>query len=72
MEALSSEDLVALQQLAGLPTVLLDDDELAKRFDLLVMRRQLAQVNGDMYEAERLREAIQGIAAALLGKGNIP
>ncbi len=33
---------------------------------------QLAQVNGDMYEAERLREAIQGIAAALLGKGNIP
>jgi len=36
------------------------------------MRRQLAQVNGDMYEAERLREAIQGIAAALLGKGNIP
>ncbi|HEY8662577.1 MAG TPA: type I restriction-modification enzyme R subunit C-terminal domain-containing protein, partial [Propionibacteriaceae bacterium] len=71
-EALSSEDLVALQQLAGLPTVLLDDDELAKRFDLLVMRRQLAQVNGDMYEAERLREAIQGIAATLLGKGNIP
>ena len=71
-EALSSEDLVALQQLAGLPTVLLDDDELAKRFDLLVMRRQLAQVTGDMYEAERLREAIQGIAAALLGKGNIP
>ena len=71
-DALSNEDLVAVQKLAGLPTTVLDDDELAKRFDLLVMRRQLAQVNGDMYEAERLREAIQGIAAALLGKGNIP
>ena len=71
-DGLSADDLAGLQALSGLPTPANDDDEFAKRFDLLVLRRQLAQLEGDHFEAERLREAIQGLAGALLGKGNIP
>ena len=49
-----------------------DDDEDAKRFDLVILRRQLAQLDGDAVLAERLREAVQTVAAALLGKTAIP
>jgi type I restriction enzyme R subunit len=49
-----------------------DPDEDAKRFDLLVLRRQLAQLEGDAIAAERIRETVQAIAAALLPKKNIP
>ncbi|MHB1009185.1 MAG: DEAD/DEAH box helicase family protein [Propionibacteriaceae bacterium] len=69
---LSEDDLVALEDLSGLPSAANDDDELAKRFDLLVVRRQLAQLTGEVYEAERLREAIQELAVGLLSKANIP
>jgi type I site-specific restriction endonuclease len=48
-----------------------DDDEDAKRFDMLVPRRQLAQLEGDA-EAERLREQIQNIASGLLIQTAIP
>ena len=58
--------------MAGLPSSVRDDDEDAKRFDLLVLRRQLAQLDGDAVAAERLRETIQAIAGALLGKTAIP
>ncbi|MEI2672382.1 MAG: hypothetical protein V9G13_15010 [Marmoricola sp.] len=58
--------------LAGLPSSVRDDDEDAKRFDLLMLRRQLAQLDGDAVLAERLRESVQAIAAALLGKTTIP
>ncbi|WES63681.1 DEAD/DEAH box helicase family protein [Microbacter sp. GSS18] len=58
--------------LAGLPSSVRDDDEDAKRFDLLVLRRQLAQLDGDAILSERLRETIQQIATALLGKTTIP
>jgi type I restriction enzyme R subunit len=61
-----------LEHLAGLPSSVLDPDEDAKRFDLLVLRRQLAQLEGDAVAAERFREAVQAIAAALLPKKNIP
>jgi len=44
----------------------------AKRFDLLVLRRQLAQLESDAVTAENIGEAIQAIAAALLGKTAIP
>ena len=30
--------------LSGLPSQVTDDDEAAKRFDLLILRRQLAQI----------------------------
>jgi type I restriction enzyme R subunit len=70
--SISPEDTEGLLTLAGLPSSVRDDDEDAKRFDLLILRRQLAQVDGDAVLAERLRESIQHIAAALLGKTTIP
>lgn len=69
---IAPEDSEALLTLAGLPSSVRDVDEDAKRFDLLVLRRQLAQLDGDAVLAERLRESIQHIAAALLGKTTIP
>jgi len=60
------------EHLAGLPSTVQDPDEQAKRFDLLVLRRQLAQVEGDAIAAERVRETVQAIAAALLPKRTIP
>lgn len=58
--------------LAGLPSTHKDDDEDAKRFDLLILRRQLAQLEGDTGAAERLREQIQNIASGLLNQTTIP
>ncbi|WP_341359588.1 DEAD/DEAH box helicase family protein [Georgenia sp. M64] len=66
------EDSEPLSTLAGLPSSVRDDDEDAKRFDMLILRRQLAQLEGDVALAERLRETVQRIAAALLGKTTIP
>jgi type I restriction enzyme R subunit len=70
--SLSSDDLEQARPLAGLPTSQLDADEQAKRFDLLILRRQLAQLEGDTATAERVRESVQEIAAHLLGKTAIP
>jgi type I restriction enzyme, R subunit len=61
-----------LEHLGGLPSTVRDPDEDAKRFDLLVLRRQLAQIEGDAVASERIRETVQAIAAALLPKKNIP
>lgn len=58
--------------LAGLPSALRDDDEEAKRFDLLILKIQLATLDGDHLTAERLRRQVQDIAAALLGQTSIP
>ncbi|UAL31152.1 DEAD/DEAH box helicase family protein [Nocardioides rotundus] len=69
---LGPEESGALLALAGLPSSVRDDDEDAKRFDLLILRRQLAQLEGDAALAERLRETVQHIAAALLSKTTIP
>lgn len=60
------------EHLAGLPSANVDDDEDAKRFDLLILRRQLAQLEGDALAAERLREQIQAIASGLLNQTSIP
>lgn len=60
------------EHLAGLPSAHKDDDEDAKRFDMLVLRRQLAQIEGDAVAAERLREQIQNIATGLLSQTAIP
>lgn len=70
--SLSPDDAEDLLRLAGLPSPVHDDDEDAKRFDLLILRRQLAQLDGDAVLAERLRETAQHVAAALLGKTTIP
>ena len=60
------------EHLAGLPSAQKDDDEDAKRFDMLVLRRQLAQLESDAVAAERLREQIQNIASGLLNQTAIP
>ncbi len=72
-DAVSDDDgAEILHHLAGLPSTVLDPDVDAKRFDLLVLRRQLAQLDGDAVTGERIRETVQAIAAALLPKNAIP
>lgn len=48
-----------------------DDDEQAKRFDLLMLRLQLTQLTGEP-GFDRLRMMVQQVAAALLDQRNIP
>ena len=59
------------QQVADLPTALLDNDEEAKRFDLLVLRTQLAILQA-LPDFASLRERIQAIASALEEQEAIP
>jgi type I restriction enzyme, R subunit len=57
--------------LAGLPTAVKDDDEAAKRFDLLALRLQLGKL--DVEPAyDRLRQQVQEIASTLLEQTSIP
>ena len=59
------------EHLSGLPSAVRDDDEAAKRFDLLLLRLQLALLTGDP-GVERLRGQVQAVAAALLEQTAIP
>ncbi|MDO5618004.1 DEAD/DEAH box helicase family protein [Kocuria sp.] len=61
-----------LEHVADLPSTVQDTDEDAKRFDLFVLRRQLATLDGDATVAQRTQESIQAIAENLLSKGAIP
>jgi type I restriction enzyme R subunit len=58
--------------LAGLPSTKRDDDEDAKRFDLILLRLQVARLDGDAILFERLRTQVQDIAGALLSQTGIP
>lgn len=71
-DSLSREDAQQALPLAGLPSAAKDPDEAAKRFDLLILRRQLGQLHGDAVAVERIRESVQAIASALLAKTTIP
>jgi type I restriction enzyme R subunit len=71
-DALAPDDADLAASLAGLPTAIRDEDDDAKRFDLLILRRQLAQLDGDQAHAERLRATIQDIAQWLLANTAIP
>ncbi|MFV0534739.1 MAG: DEAD/DEAH box helicase family protein, partial [Cumulibacter sp.] len=71
-QSLTAADAEAVLPLAALPSAVRDDDEDAKRFDLLILRRQLSQLTADTLVAERLRETIQTVASALLTKTTIP
>jgi type I restriction enzyme, R subunit len=61
----------AVTHLAGLPSAERDDDELAKRFDLLALRLQLSLLEPDP-GAERVRRQVQQIASGLLDQSAIP
>ncbi len=71
-QALGDEDIADLSShVAGLPTSLVDDDELAKRFDLILLRLQLC-VLANAPGFKRLSVQVREIAALLLEKVNIP
>jgi type I restriction enzyme R subunit len=57
--------------LSGLPSAARDEDEQAKRFDLLMLRIQLCVCNAEP-GFTRLRDTVREIAGALLARDNIP
>ena len=71
-KALDGDSHVELsQRVAGLPTELVDDDEEAKRFDMLVLRTQLAVLQA-LPDYATLKERMQAIASALEDQDSIP
>jgi len=68
----TGDQLVELaQHVSGLPSSVRDDDEEAKRFDLLMLRTQLGSARGDVGYA-RLREQVRALADGLSELGSIP
>jgi type I restriction enzyme, R subunit len=59
------------EQVAGLPTELPSEEEEAKRFDLLMLRLQLAVLRADPVFA-KLRDQVTSIADALEAQSSIP
>lgn len=70
LSPVTADDLATA--LGGLPTSAATDDEQAKKFDLVVLARELAQLEGDDRQAARSRTIMEGVAAALLEKQTIP
>jgi len=71
-KTLDSESHAELsQRVSGLPTELVDDDEEAKRFDMLVLRTQLSVLQA-LPEYMALKERMQAIASALEDQDSIP
>ena len=71
-KSLGPEQCAALaKSVAGLPSELQDNDEDAKRFDLLVLRLQLAVLRVEPFFA-RLRDQVKSIAGMLAEKSSIP
>lgn len=71
-QQLGTEELRELtQHIAGLPSELTDEDEEAKRFDMLVIRAQLSILQAKP-DFANIREKIQAIASALESQEAIP
>lgn len=69
---LSAEDAHDVLTLGGLPSKANVGPEPAKRFDLLILRAQVALLDGDTAGVDRIRETVQAIATDLLGRTSIP
>lgn len=70
--SLSSEQRAEISvHLSALPSTVRDDDEDAKRFDMLMLRTQLCMLHSEP-GMQRLATAVRALADALLGLGNIP
>ena len=70
--ALKDEDFAVLaRDVAGLPSELPDEEEEAKRFDLLMLRLQLALLRAEP-GFERLRNQVRAICGLLEEKASIP
>jgi type I restriction enzyme, R subunit len=70
---LSEGDRETLQrQVAGLPSTMTTDDTTSRRFDLTVLRMQLALAESDEQTFERHRQQVVEIALLLEEKGSIP
>lgn len=68
----TAEDREALiNEIAGLPTALVDDDIAAKQFDMIVLNGQLALLRGEA-SFVRCQEKVMAIAASLEALGNVP
>lgn len=68
----SGEQLVDVGvHLSGLPSAVRDEDEDAKRFDLMMLRLQLGVLNAQP-GFEQLAQKVRDIAARLMELGNIP
>ncbi len=61
-----------VEHLAHLPSAQRDADEDAKRFDVLVLRIQLGQLDGDLVLVDRLRRTVQQITESLLERTGVP
>lgn len=71
-EALSTEARETLiNELAGLPSSLVDNDTAARQFDLIVLNGQLALLRRDA-SFVRCKEKVMAIAAKLETLGNVP
>ncbi|MEO6853577.1 MAG: DEAD/DEAH box helicase family protein, partial [Rhodoferax sp.] len=70
--AVTGDQLLELaEHVSGLPSAVRDDDEEAKRFDLLMLRTQLGSARGDVGFV-RLREQVRSLADGLSELGSIP
>ena len=70
--SLSAQAAERARALAGVVTGLPGEDVDAKRFDLLIVRRQLADLTGEAGTAERIRATVQSLGENLLSKDAIP
>ena len=59
------------QDVAGLPTELPEEDEESKRFDLLMLRIEIAVLRGDR-NFQKLRDQVRNIAILLESQSSIP
>lgn len=69
LSATDRQDLA--EHVASLPSQFVDNDEDAKRFDMLMLRAQLATLNGES-EIDALKDRIQKIGRLLEAQASIP